>query len=93
MPAHLACTAAGPGGVRALAGARIRARLREVPEHQRHVDVPGPQHAQRLGRFGLGQPQVDAGLAPRSIAAAAGTMVPSADGNAASRSRPARSPV
>ena len=33
------------------------------------------------------------GCCSRRSAAAAGTMVPSADGNAASRSRPARSPV
>ena len=42
----------------------VRARrVRGVPEHHRHVHVPGAQHAQRLRRFGLGQPQVDAGLA------------------------------
>ena len=42
--------------------AASRRRVRGVPEHQRHVDVPGAQHAQRLGRFRLGQPQVHAGL-------------------------------
>jgi hypothetical protein len=32
-----------------------------VPEHQRHVDVSGPEHAQRLRRLGLGEHEVHAG--------------------------------
>ena len=47
-----------PRGVLAVRAGRVRG----VPEHQRHIDVPGTQHAQRLGGFGLGQPQVNAGL-------------------------------
>jgi hypothetical protein len=31
-----------------------------MPEDQRHVDVPGPQHPQRLRWLGLGEPQVHA---------------------------------
>ena len=31
-----------------------------VPEHQRHVHVSGPEHAQRLRRLGLGQHEVHA---------------------------------
>ena len=34
-----------------------------VPEDQRDVHVPGPQHPQRLRRLRLGQPQVEAGMA------------------------------
>ncbi len=36
--------------------------VRGVAEHQRDVDVARPEHAERLGRFGLGQPQVNARL-------------------------------
>jgi hypothetical protein len=43
---------------------RVRRRCRPVrclvAEHQRDVDVAGPQHPHCLGRLRLGQPQVDA---------------------------------
>ena len=77
-----------------LGGRAVRAgRVRGVPENQRHVDVPGAQHAQRLGGSASVSRRSTPGWYSRSSAAAAGTIVPSADGNAASRSRPARSPV
>jgi len=37
-----------------------RVALRLMPEDQRYVHVPGAQHAHRLRRFGLCQPQVHA---------------------------------
>jgi hypothetical protein len=40
----------------------LRFRAIGVPEDERHVDVTGPQHSQRLGRLGLGEPQVDVGV-------------------------------
>lgn len=43
------------GGGYALAALR---ELDVMAEDQRDVDVPGAEHAQRLGRLGLGQPQV-----------------------------------
>jgi hypothetical protein len=33
--------------------------LQVVAEHQRHVDVAGPEHAHGFRRLGLGQQQVD----------------------------------
>ena len=44
----------GPAGAAAV--------VRLVPEDQRDVHVPGPQHAERLGRLRLGEPQVEAGV-------------------------------
>jgi len=41
---------------------RFRVRvLLVVAEHQRHIHVAGPEHAQRLRRLGLGQHEVHAG--------------------------------
>ena len=73
------------------AGAAAVVKL--VPEDQRDVHVPGSQHAERLRRLRLGEPQVEAGVLVVQHGGRVGTMVPSADGNAASRSRPARSPA
>jgi len=49
----LADVALAVGRRRALAVA-----FRLVPEDQRHVHIPGAEHAHRLRRFGLGEPQV-----------------------------------
>ena len=49
---------------RLIAGRRVplgpAGLVRLVPEDQRDVHVPGAQHPHRLGRLGLGQPEVDA---------------------------------
>ena len=52
----------GPGALVRVAG-RARGRpVLVVPEHQRHVHVAGPEHAQGFRRLSLGQREVQAGI-------------------------------
>ena len=64
-----------------------------VLEDDGHVALPAQQHAHRLGRLEFRQPHVEAGWARAMPASAGPTSVADADGNAASRTRPARRPA
>ncbi len=55
--------AAGASSATGRHGPPGAAVVRLVPEDQRDVHVPGPQHPERLRRLRLGQPQVEAGMA------------------------------